>query len=82
MGLLGVYGFLSLIVAGAVFSVWEGSALVLVDPNTALYVTGAIFSGVIAYAAFSLAEPIFVSRQDAYSINFRVLMPSTFCFPK
>lgn len=36
VSILGVYGFVSLIVAGAVFSVWEGSALVSVDPNSAL----------------------------------------------
>jgi drug/metabolite transporter (DMT)-like permease len=53
--ILGVYGFVSIIVAGALFSVWEGNAMVSVDTNSALYVIGAILAGVIAYAALMTA---------------------------
>ena len=48
--LLGFFGFLSIVVSGALFSVWEGLSFVWPDPRSTLYLTGAVIAGVAAYA--------------------------------
>lgn len=53
--LLGLYGFLSIIVAGAMFAIWEQSAFRLPDSQTALYLAGAVLAGVAAYSGLMKA---------------------------
>lgn len=52
---LGVYGFLAVIVAGALFSLWEARPLVLPDAGTWGIMAGAVFAGVAAYSALMKA---------------------------
>ncbi len=53
---LGVYGFAAIVVAGVLFSVgWEQRAFVLPDFAAATFLTGAVASGVLAYAALMKA---------------------------
>lgn len=47
---LGVYGFLSIIVSGMLYSIWEASSFVWLDTTSALYLLGAVLSGVAAYS--------------------------------
>jgi len=53
--ILGLYGFLSVIVAGAVIFVWQGARLVAVPFDLALMMIGAVLSGVSAYACLMKA---------------------------
>ncbi|MFT4707034.1 MAG: drug/metabolite transporter (DMT)-like permease [Ascidiaceihabitans sp.] len=53
--LLGLYGFLTVIVAGAVFALWQGRAFVWPDPQAAGFVLGAVCIGVFAYTALMKA---------------------------
>ena len=53
--LLGLYGFLTVVVAGAAFSLWQGRAFVWPDPLAALFVLGAVCIGVFAYTALMKA---------------------------
>ncbi|WP_299153792.1 DMT family transporter [uncultured Tateyamaria sp.] len=53
--ILGLYGFLSIAVAGAMFSVWQGVSFVYPDTGTSLYVLGAITAGVAAYSCLMKA---------------------------
>lgn len=53
--ILGLYGFLAIIVAGGVFAVWQGVAFVMPDPGTSLYVLGAVLAGVVAYSCLMKA---------------------------
>jgi len=53
--LLGLYGFLSIVVAGALFSLWEQTPFVWPDFNTFVYLLGAIIFGVAAYASLMKA---------------------------
>lgn len=55
IAILGLYGFLSVIVAGAAFSIWEGGVWVPLDPNSTIYMMGSLFAGVLAYAALMKA---------------------------
>jgi len=47
--ILGVYGFLSVVIAGVLFSLWQGVLFVRPDAQTSLFLLGAIGSGVAAY---------------------------------
>jgi drug/metabolite transporter (DMT)-like permease len=47
--LLGLYGFLAIIVAGVIFSLWDGQAYIMPDRFTALCLTGATVGGFAAY---------------------------------
>lgn len=53
--ILGLYGFLAIIVAGGVFAVWQGVAFVMPDAGTSLYVLGAVLAGVVAYSCLMKA---------------------------
>ena len=48
--ILGLYGFLAVLVAGALYSLWEGAALVVPDRAAALSLAAAVPVGVFAYA--------------------------------
>ncbi|MEO0342827.1 MAG: DMT family transporter [Pseudomonadota bacterium] len=52
---LGIYGFLALIVAGVIYSIWEQAPFVWLDGSTFLYMMGAVTFGVIGYAALMRA---------------------------
>ena len=52
---LGLYGFLAVIAAGATFLLWESEVFVRPDLETSLYLLGAILSGVAAYSALMKA---------------------------
>ena len=52
---LGFYGFLSIIVAGALFSLWESAAFVALDLQVSSYMLGAVLAGVAAYSCLMKA---------------------------
>lgn len=52
---LGFYGFLSVIVAGALYGVWDGTPFVRVDGWAALCLIGAVLAGVLAYGSLMKA---------------------------
>ena len=52
---LGFYGFLSIVIAGAAYSFWEGRPLVLPSPQTGLHMFGAVCMGTAGYAALMKA---------------------------
>ena len=52
---LGVWGFLMIVLAGALFSLWDGSPFVSPTPNTLLAVIGGIVFGVIGYSCLTQA---------------------------
>lgn len=47
--ILGLYGFISLIVAGCIYALWEGKPFVLPDSRAVLYLVGAVLFGCAAY---------------------------------
>lgn len=53
--LLGLYGFLSVIFAGGLFSIWQGAPLVLPPAGTSLFLCSAILAGVVAYTCLMKA---------------------------
>lgn len=53
--ILGLYGFLSILAAGGLYSVWQGVAFVRPDAGMSLYVLGAVFAGVTAYSCLMKA---------------------------
>lgn len=53
--ILGLYGFLSIVVAGTIFSIWQGASFVLPDVYTSLNLVGAILAGVAAYSCLMKA---------------------------
>lgn len=53
--LLGLYGFLSVVVAGALFSLWQGVPYVLPDGKTTLILLAAVLTGVGAYSCLMKA---------------------------
>lgn len=53
--ILGLYGFLSIVVAGGVFSIWEGATFVYPDIETSFYLLAAILAGVAAYSCLMKA---------------------------
>ena len=52
---LGFYGFAAIIVAGALFSLWQGAAFVGPDARAAGCVLAAVLSGVVAYSCLMKA---------------------------
>lgn len=48
--ILGLYGFLSIVVAGIVFSGWQGASFIYPKIESSLYLFGAVASGVVAYS--------------------------------
>jgi drug/metabolite transporter (DMT)-like permease len=53
--ILGLYGFLAVVVAGALLSVWEMVPFVYPDVDTSLYLVAAVLSGVVAYSSLMKA---------------------------
>lgn len=53
--ILGLYGFLSVVAAGALFSAWETAPFVFPDFKTSLYLLGAVLSGIAAYSSLMKA---------------------------
>lgn len=53
--ILGFYGFLAIVVAGGLYSLWEAEIFIFPDVRTSLYLAGAILSGVVAYSALMKA---------------------------
>ena len=53
--ILGLYGFLSVLIAGVCYAIWAQTPLVGLDIPSALYLTGAILAGVAAYASLMKA---------------------------
>jgi drug/metabolite transporter (DMT)-like permease len=47
---LGFYGFLSIVVAGGLFSLWEAVPFVPLDTKVSYYLMGAVLAGVAAYS--------------------------------
>lgn len=52
---LGFYGFLTVLIAGAAYSLWSGEALAFPGLATAAFLTGASLTGVFAYAGLMKA---------------------------
>ena len=53
--ILGIYGFLSVIVAGVVFGLWDGAAFRWPSANVSVFLLGAILAGVVAYTSLMKA---------------------------
>ncbi len=53
--ILGLYGFVTIILAGGLYAAWEGRAFVMPAYDAALALTGAILTGVFAYNALMWA---------------------------
>jgi len=53
--ILGLYGFLAIVAAGALFAVWQGVPFVGPDVGTCFYLFGAILAGVVAYSCLMKA---------------------------
>ncbi|MEM7563532.1 MAG: DMT family transporter [Pseudomonadota bacterium] len=53
--ILGLYGFLSVIAAGMIILLWQGTELVAPDPASTFYLTCAVLVGVIAYSGLMKA---------------------------
>ena len=53
--LLGLYGFLSIIVAGGLLALWDGTSFVMPGGTTVLYLIGASTTGGLAYACLMTA---------------------------
>lgn len=53
--ILGLYGFISVVVAGGLFSFWEREPFVLPDMNIALVLGGSIIAGVTGYTCLMKA---------------------------
>lgn len=52
---LGLYGFLAVVFAGIVFSLWQGQAFVWPAMHGALYMVGAVLFGTVAYVSLMKA---------------------------
>ncbi len=53
--ILGFYGFLAIVVAGAIYAPWDGRAFVMPDGRAALSLAGAVLAGIGAYASLMKA---------------------------
>ncbi|WP_417669874.1 DMT family transporter [Roseibium sp.] len=53
--LLGFYGFLTIVIAGAVFGAWEGEELVVPSTASLIAIAAAVIAGVCAYSALMKA---------------------------
>ncbi|WP_412049445.1 DMT family transporter [Hoeflea sp. Naph1] len=56
--ILGLYGFLSIVVAGGLFSLWKAEPFVLPGVGVFPYVLGAVVAGVVAYSCLMKAMRI------------------------
>lgn len=56
--ILGFYGFLTVVVAGGLFAIWQGGAFVRPEPVALLYLACAVVAGVGAYSSLMLAMRI------------------------
>jgi len=56
--ILGLYGFLSIVVAGAVFLVWQAEPFVQPDAEISMYLLCAVLAGVAAYSCLMKAMRI------------------------
>lgn len=56
--ILGLYGFLSIVVAGGLYAAWQGVPFVMPDGETSLLLLGAILAGVAAYSCLMKAMRI------------------------
>lgn len=52
---LGLYGFLSVVVAGVIFAIWQGAPFVVPTAGTSAFLMGAILAGVVAYSCLMKA---------------------------
>lgn len=53
--ILGLYGFLAVVVAGALFSAWDGAVYVWPDAEVSVWLAGSIVAGVGAYSCLMKA---------------------------
>lgn len=53
--ILGLYGFLAVVIAGVAYSVWDASPFVGTNFDSSLYLLGAVIFGVIGYAGLMKA---------------------------
>ena len=53
--ILGFYGFVAIVLAGVMFSIWDGKAFTWMGAQSSLYFIGAILMGAFAYAALMKA---------------------------
>ncbi len=53
--ILGLYGFLAVVVAGCAYALWDGSAFAIPTTQTSLSLAGAIIAGVTAYTCLMIA---------------------------
>ncbi len=53
--LFGFYGFLTVIIAGALYGLWQGAAFIVPNLTESLYLLGALGAGVFAYSALMKA---------------------------
>ena len=53
--ILGVYGFLSVVVAGAIYTLWQGAAFEQPGTEISLLLLGAVLAGAVAYASLMKA---------------------------
>ncbi|WP_405401905.1 DMT family transporter [Paracoccus sp. Ld10] len=53
--ILGLYGFLALVVAGLLFSLWQGQGFVVPDARAALLLSGTVLIGIGAYSSLMKA---------------------------
>lgn len=56
--ILGLYGFVSIVVAGGLFAIWQDVAFVMPDAEISVYVLGAVLAGVAAYSCLMKAMRI------------------------
>lgn len=52
---LGFYGFLAVVAAGLIYSLWSGAVFILPGVQASLFMTGAVLSGVCAYSCLMKA---------------------------
>ena len=55
ISVLGFYGFLSIVVAGVMYSIWASAVFVWPDSATATVLAGSVLLGVVAYAGLMTA---------------------------
>ncbi|MEP6018503.1 MAG: DMT family transporter [Paracoccaceae bacterium] len=53
--ILGLYGFLSVLIAGVCYAIWAQTPLMRLDTHSTLFLIGAILAGVAAYASLMKA---------------------------
>ncbi|MBB5721501.1 drug/metabolite transporter (DMT)-like permease [Loktanella ponticola] len=53
--ILGLYGFLAVMVAGGLFSIWQGAAYIYPNVSTMLHMLGSVIAGVAAYSCLMKA---------------------------